>query len=824
MEPPNSTQNPEPPITNGDREPTKKRKRDKYVGKACGPCKRRKIKCGGGIPCESCVRRKKYCVIDSGDGAENDGNSISGNGADVGKQAEMHALHQRLATLESHLTTLTRALLPVTPLADTNALIQSPEGGGSQSNASAEKTSVEAAEARAASGPSGTSPKDYLSFSSGKNLTTGRNLGETSVTHALQRVEDRLNELGMPVVERDSAPGTPPMTPCASNSREYNYNTISYQVKRALEDNGIKPDRANWDEYVEVYFTEVHLLYPFSNETSISETYEKLWELLNSSNEIIMPEIELDKVCQILLVLALGRCTVSTRVQKREGIHSAGWSLYCTAMDLLGNLIDTVNDDSRPLSSLHSLILIVIYLIRIDATERAQKVLSLAVIHAQHLGIHLSKTHDDMSSLDSEMFKRTWWCMYVLDRRVSLVLGRPFMIQDNVITVALPRDIDVSTPGSVFDFYHMETESNNISLVAYLKVMVGYSRLVGKVWETLFGADSGSKTSPHIQEYLDSLVHVWMESVPKFLVCDQNDVHQPPISSAYPLFKQRFLIRLRYLYILIIIRNPMGKAQRPSSPYSNSVESDTMCLQQARSIVGMFGQCTAEDAIYGFPFFPYLLEATIIILSCLTRLPNLKTAYRETTEDSLRMLTQFCKKSWVSGKTARIIFKLGDIIPKMFAVDRNDDHLPASQSGNLPPPQGAAHNYNNIPTRENSGDSSLVMVSTSPNNYSAPSSDLSWRRNAHTSDPNILPHENPQFPTDDSFADSNFHSSMIADFPFEMNFGNAVNHAVGAATNHAGGLSGTAEKDDFSTPFLGTMDLEWLNELLPQENRIMHLG
>lgn len=149
-----------------------------------------------------------------------------------------------------------------------------------------------------------------------------------------------------------------------------------------------------------------------------------------------------------------------------------------------------------------------------------------------------------MSSLDSEMFKRTWWCMYVLDRRVSLVLGRPFMIQDNVITVALPRDIDVSTPGSVFDFYHMETESNNISLVAYLKVMVGYSRLVGKVWETLFGADSGSKTSPHIQEYLDSLVHVWMESVPKFLVCDQNDVHQPPISSAYPLFKQRFLIRL----------------------------------------------------------------------------------------------------------------------------------------------------------------------------------------------------------------------------------------------------------------------------------------
>ncbi|PVH76619.1 hypothetical protein DL98DRAFT_387072, partial [Cadophora sp. DSE1049] len=637
-----------------------KRKRDKYVGKACGPCKRRKIRCGGGIPCESCIRRKKYCVVDSGDGPENDSSAM--------KQVELQALHQRLATLESHLTTLTRALLPASPLSDPNApiLSQSPEAGGSHNNVPVEKISADAAEERTIPGPSGTSPKDYLSFSSGKNLTTGRNLGETSVTHALQRVEDRLNELGMPVLERDSAPGTPPMTPLPSNTKDYNHNSIAHQVKRALEENGIEPDRATWDEYFEVYLTEVHLLYPFSNEMSISETYEKLWELLGTGNEIALPEIELDKACQMLLVLALGRCTVSTRIHKSEGFHSAGWSLYCTAMDLLGNLLDTVNDDSRPLSSLHSLVLVVIYLLRIDATERAQKVLSLAVIHAQHLGIHLSKTHDDMSTFDSEMFKRTWWCMYVLDRRVSLVLGRPFMIQDNNITVALPREVDVATPRSVLDFYHMEAESTNLSLIPYLNVMVGYSRVVGKVWETLFGAESGSKTSSYVHEYLDSLVYGWMESVPKFLVCDQNNVHQPPITSSPHLFKQRFLVQLRYLSILIMIRSPVRRSYGALSPSSHNVESDTMCLQQARSIISMFAQCTAADAVYGFPFLPYLLEASITILSCLTRLPNLRANYKETTEDSLRMLTQFCKKSWVSGKMARIIFKLGDIIPKIF--------------------------------------------------------------------------------------------------------------------------------------------------------------
>lgn len=60
--------------------PSVKRKREKYTGKACGPCKIRKIKvssrklryvlskidglqCGGGTPCPACVRRKRPCTM-----------------------------------------------------------------------------------------------------------------------------------------------------------------------------------------------------------------------------------------------------------------------------------------------------------------------------------------------------------------------------------------------------------------------------------------------------------------------------------------------------------------------------------------------------------------------------------------------------------------------------------------------------------------------------------------------------------------------------------------------------------------------------------------
>jgi len=116
-------------------------------------------------------------------------------------------------------------------------------------------------------------------------------------------------------------------------------------------------------------------------------------------------------------------------------------------------------------------------------------------------------------------------------------------------------------------------------------------------------------------------------------------------------------------------------------------------------------------------------------------------------------------------------------------------------------------------------------VARSQDNASAPFSDSSWQPEpfspgfGHSS---TGAQGEAQFSVDDSFADSSFQSSMIADFPFEMNFGNASSLAMAPATQVQG--SSGNEKEDFSTPFLGIMDLEWLNELLPQDDRILHMG
>ena len=81
------------------------------------------------------------------------------------------------------------------------------------------------------------------------------------------------------------------------------------------------------------------------------------------------------------------------------------------------------------------------YLFRLDAHGTAEKVLALTISHAHHIGLHRHKVVDAMGTFESEMCRRLWWCMYLLDRRLALETGRPFLIQDVNIDVGFPQDV-----------------------------------------------------------------------------------------------------------------------------------------------------------------------------------------------------------------------------------------------------------------------------------------------------------------------------------------------------------------------------------------------
>ena len=78
-------------------------------------------------------------------------------------------------------------------------------------------------------------------------------------------------------------------------------------------------------------------------------------------------------------------------------------------------------------------------LINEPQTLNAWMVSGLAMRSAIELGLHRDVTSDKL--FQTEMRKRVFWAAYVLDRNISITLGRPLSIQEKHINLALPLNL-----------------------------------------------------------------------------------------------------------------------------------------------------------------------------------------------------------------------------------------------------------------------------------------------------------------------------------------------------------------------------------------------
>lgn len=130
-------------------------------------------------------------------------------------------------------------------------------------------------------------------------------------------------------------------------------------LRRMTLSHGIIPEDLDCERLLNVCLDEVHILYPFLHPPSVRQTYEYLWtrSLLISQSELEESQESKLTVAIVFICLALGQCTASSRVANVNGVHSAGWSLYGVALDLVRPYLDVASDLSIHLQSLQVLTL-----------------------------------------------------------------------------------------------------------------------------------------------------------------------------------------------------------------------------------------------------------------------------------------------------------------------------------------------------------------------------------------------------------------------------------------------------------------------------------
>ncbi|KAK8092787.1 hypothetical protein PG999_014374 [Apiospora kogelbergensis] len=230
------------------------------------------------------------------------------------------------------------------------------------------------------------------------------------------------------------------------------------------------------------------------------------------------------------------------------------------------------------------------YSIARSKPSQAWSFISVAAQMCLHLGLHRGATWRDESPTARNQNAWLFWNVYVLDKGLSLRLGRPSVIQDYDITVPIPT--------SSID-RHPAIEH---CLLTWIKV----SRCQGRVYELLYSPaalaqDDGIRTA-RAQGLADDLLSIMKE---KKKIEEQN---LPTWTKTIALEDIQYIAdsdEVLHHSILTLIYRAVPVPRGSSSTFTQA------CIASARQALGKHDSCMAILTPYGSPFIDMYFQWTI---------------------------------------------------------------------------------------------------------------------------------------------------------------------------------------------------------------------
>ncbi|KAI8406507.1 hypothetical protein FOFC_13977 [Fusarium oxysporum] len=245
-----------------------------------------------------------------------------------------------------------------------------------------------------------------------------------------------------------------------------------------LARHGVATDEQQCRYHLQVYMDEVHPMYPIVHPPAVWIFSMKCGSILLSAPRPTQPKEN-------------NREFRWPWVNGPSGVDFSGWSLHNVGMSLLGDLLETSNTAIKSLLMLQVLMVRIIYLFRLDANQKAGRVHALAVSVAQTIGLNRQSTIESMPAYYSQLYSRTWWALYLLDRRLAIESGKLYFIQDSNVDTALPINLSdewmtrfTSRKETIADLQHKVAvefaRDSSPSCIPYVVAMVRYCRVAGK--------------------------------------------------------------------------------------------------------------------------------------------------------------------------------------------------------------------------------------------------------------------------------------------------------------------------------------------------------
>ncbi|CAG8890278.1 unnamed protein product [Penicillium egyptiacum] len=284
------------------------------------------------------------------------------------------------------------------------------------------------------------------------------------------------------------------------------------------------------DVLVDTFFQRVHPRYPFLDEVSLRDLFRQTTRDKdhNAHNLFLLYMVYAIAARTIQLHPEMRRCTSPETYFTRALRH-----------------IDSALA-SQSLQRVQALLLIAVYLLRTPSNVSnlgSWHIIGLAIRHAVEMGLHRNLRDSRARQLnedDLNLRNRVFWSAYVLDRAVSLTLGRPFALAEHEI------DVPVHDSRKYQSFTHM----------CHLR------RLESRIHREIFGAD--------VQEASDEKIDCFRYELDAWRLLAPVPVYVSSVLPGYSMYDTKEFFDIQYSKALRML------LQRRITMAKNETEGDAL--------------------------------------------------------------------------------------------------------------------------------------------------------------------------------------------------------------------------------------------------------
>lgn len=419
--------------------------------------------------------------------------------------------------------------------------------------------------------------------------------------------------------------------------------------------------------FLSLFWQSYYTSYPILDELEFKKYYRSLWA---TPDEKRKPSALADIVIAVCMQYGMARlpsverglnATSRANVSNTDATIAGRW-YYRRCQTLLSAELE-----SPIISTLQCHILCSIYLCCASFQNMANSACGLAVQTAYMLGLHLEPPQS-MPRRERETRKRLWWTLYVLETKMSMKLGRPFLLDDSSTTCSLPADDReiAMLVGSSF-----APLGENVTWLTWNLHNTKLLLAARTAYTTSYDGAPGTFNACNNQPITERLEH-WLKDVPGAIKMQRQNNGVPfstdrsalQIEQFVPLWlqRQRLLLELMYHNLCIYLYRPsisfaLATAQTPLA-YGMAMK----CAAHAMALTHMMHQVLTSTSILAgwLEAFQWQWNAAMTLVGFVLAYPHDDStgAARSTIDLSVAVLENFGNSFAVAAGAANIIGEL----------------------------------------------------------------------------------------------------------------------------------------------------------------------